>query len=86
MRITRKMLKDLPEWFGIPDATEAYITGSADKVYLAAYHQNEPCGMFAVQKHFPPCDRNSCPGHDEAASRQGIWQDAGGGGLRLVPV
>ena len=29
MRITREILEALPEWFGIPEAREAYIQDSA---------------------------------------------------------
>ena len=33
-RITRNILEELPEWFGIPEAREEYIRASAGKVFF----------------------------------------------------
>ncbi len=32
--ITRDILEALPDWFGIPEAREEYILGSAGKLFL----------------------------------------------------
>ena len=30
MAVVAEVLKDLPEWFGIPESTQAYIEGAKD--------------------------------------------------------
>ena len=30
MAVVAEILKDLPEWFGIPESTQAYIEGAKD--------------------------------------------------------
>ena len=36
MAVVAEVLKDLPEWFGIPESTQAYIEGAKDlKVWTA---------------------------------------------------
>ena len=30
MAVVAQVLKDLPEWFGIPESTQAYIEGAKD--------------------------------------------------------
>ena len=36
MAVVAEILKDLPEWFGIPESTQAYIEGAKDlKVWTA---------------------------------------------------
>lgn len=32
--ISREVLNDLPEWFGMPESTEEYIKDSQDKPFL----------------------------------------------------
>ena len=41
--VTRSILEALPEWFGIPEAREDYITESGDKqFFLSLIHISEP--------------------------------------------
>ena len=36
MLVVSEVLKDLPEWFGIPESTQAYIEGAKDlQVWVA---------------------------------------------------
>lgn len=36
MAVVAEVLRDLPEWFGIPESTQAYIEGAKDlKVWTA---------------------------------------------------
>ena len=35
--ISRDILNDLPEWFGMPESTEEYIKDSQDKPFLACF-------------------------------------------------
>ena len=39
--ISKEVLYDLPEWFGLPESTKEYIKDSQDKPFLACYADNE---------------------------------------------
>ena len=49
-RITRRILEALPDWFGIPEAREEYIAGSADKRYFAAFDGDRPLGFICLRE------------------------------------
>lgn len=36
-KVSKEVLYDLPEWFGLPESTENYIIDSQDKPLLACY-------------------------------------------------
>ena len=46
--VTRLILKALPEWFGIPEAREAYIRESAGRIFFCAYDRNRPVGFLTA--------------------------------------
>lgn len=46
--ISREVLNDLPEWFGMPESTEEYITDSHDKPLLASFHHDEVAGFLVL--------------------------------------
>lgn len=48
--IARRVLVDLPEWFGMPEYTNAYIDESADMPFWASFAQNEPMGFIALKE------------------------------------
>ena len=48
-RITRNILEELSEWFGIPEAREEYIRDSAGKVFFCAM-ENEKTWDFCISK------------------------------------
>lgn len=50
--IARKILADLPEWFGIPESTENYITEGRELPFLAC--KEEDYRGFAVLKETGP--------------------------------
>lgn len=55
-RVAREILYDLPEWFGMPESTESYITDSKEMPYLVAYIDGELAGFIvlnATSKHTP---------------------------------
>ena len=39
--ISRDILNDLPEWFGMPESTEEYIRDSKDKPFIACFLDND---------------------------------------------
>ncbi len=48
--VTRLILEALPDWFGIPEATEDYIAQSADKIFFCAYDQDRPIGFLYLKE------------------------------------
>ncbi len=48
--VTRLILEALPEWFGIPEAREGYITESADKLFFCAYNDDTPVGFLYLKE------------------------------------
>lgn len=49
-RICRVILEALPEWFGIPEAREEYISESADKLFFAAMDGENPVGFLCLKE------------------------------------
>ena len=48
-RITRQVLEALPEWFGIPEARENYISESRDQLFFCAYAAEKPAaGAYSI--------------------------------------
>lgn len=53
-RVASLILTGLPEWFGIPESTAAYIQGSRDMPFWAAMEGDQPVGFIAL-KETSPC-------------------------------
>ena len=52
-RIARDILTGLPEWFGIPESTEAYISESADQPFFAAMAEDGVIGFMTLKETSP---------------------------------
>ena len=50
LRIARLILEALPDWFGIPEAREAYIKESAEQFFAAAYEGECPIGFICLKE------------------------------------
>lgn len=48
--VTRCILEALPDWFGIPEAREAYITESINKIFFCAYVKDRPVGFLYMKE------------------------------------
>jgi GNAT superfamily N-acetyltransferase len=48
--VTRLILESLPEWFGIPEAREEYITESANKLFFCAHDKDSPIGFLYLKE------------------------------------
>lgn len=48
--VTRLILEALPEWFGIPEAREAYIRESAGRIFFCPYDRNRPVGFLYLKE------------------------------------
>lgn len=49
-RITRRILKALPDWFGVPESREAYIRDSAGKIFFCAFECGQPAGFLYLKE------------------------------------
>ena len=49
-RIVRSVLEALPDRFGIPEAREAYIRESGDRLLYAAYEEGRPVGFVCLKE------------------------------------
>lgn len=49
-RIARSILEALPDWFGIPEAREAYIRDSADQLMAASWDGDAPNGFLCLKQ------------------------------------
>ena len=49
-RICRVILEALPEWFGISEAREEYVSESADKLFFAAMDGENPVGFLCLKE------------------------------------
>ena len=48
MAVVDEVLKDLPEWFGIPESAQAYIEGAKDLRVWAAYQESDVVGFISL--------------------------------------
>ena len=48
--VVRQILEALPEWFGIPESTENYISQSAEQVMFASYDNEKPVGFICLKE------------------------------------
>lgn len=48
--IARRILEALPEWFGIKQAREAYISDSVDQLFFAAMENGTPVGFLCLKE------------------------------------
>ena len=57
-----EVLKDLPEWFGIPESTQAYIEGAKDLQVWAAYQESDLTGFVSLSYSSEECAEIDCLG------------------------
>ena len=48
-KVANKILRQLPEWFGIEESTNEYINTSRETEFLAAYDADELVGFISVK-------------------------------------
>ncbi|MBS4749997.1 GNAT family N-acetyltransferase [Granulicatella sp. zg-ZJ] len=70
-KISKEVLYDLPEWFGMPESTEEYITDSQDKPFLASFYQDEIVGFIVLNTTSPDCADIFVMGIKKKFHRQG---------------
>lgn len=48
--VARSILESLPDWFGIPEATEEYIADSKNRPFFCAYDGEKPIGFLYLKE------------------------------------
>lgn len=70
--VSRAVLYDLPEWFGLPESTENYIKDSQDKPFLACYVDEEVAGYIVLNATSKDCADIFVMGVKKKFHRKGI--------------
>lgn len=70
--IVADVLLDLPEWFGLPESTQAYIDQSKDLTLFAATRDNEIIGFITLKETSPETAEIHCMGIKKKYHRLGI--------------
>lgn len=71
-KIARTILADLPDWFGIPESTAAYVADCGKCTLLADFEQDEAVGFAALKPTSPQTAELYVMGVKKALHRQGI--------------
>ena len=66
MAVVTEILRDLPEWFGIPESTQAYIEGAKDLRVWAAYQESDVVGFIGLSYSSEDCAEIDCLGVKKA--------------------
>ena len=72
MAVVDEVLKDLPEWFGIPESTQAYIEGAKDLQVWAAFQESNLLGFVSLSYSSEECAEIDCLGVKKAHQGRGI--------------
>lgn len=72
MAVVAEILRDLPEWFGIPESTQAYIEGAKDLRVWAAYQESDVVGFISLSYSSEDCAEIDCLGVKKAHQGRGI--------------
>ena len=62
MAVVDEILRDLPEWFGIPESTQAYIEGAKDLQVWAAFQESNLLGFVSLSYSSEDCAEIDCLG------------------------
>ena len=72
MAVVAEVLNDLPEWFGIPESTQAYIEGAKDLQVWAAYQESDLLGFVSLSYSSEDCAEIDCLGVKKGHQGRGI--------------
>ena len=75
MAVVDEVLKDLPEWFGIPESTQAYIEGAKDLQVWAAFQDSNLLGFVSLSYSSEDCAEIDCLGVKKAHQGRGIGRE-----------
>ena len=74
MAVVAEVLKDLPEWFGIPESTQAYIEGAKDLQVWAAFQESNLLGFVSLSYSSEDCAEIDCLGVKKIIPRSRNWK------------
>jgi ribosomal protein S18 acetylase RimI-like enzyme len=83
-RVAEEILRALPEWFGLPAATDAYIRTTARLETLVAGSVAEPLGFLALEQHTPYASEIHVMGVRRDHHRRGIGRALVGAALDVL--
>ena len=72
MAVVAEVLKDLLEWFGIPESTQANIEGAKDLKVWAAFQESDLLGFVSLSYSSEDCAEIDCLGVKKAHQGRGI--------------
>ncbi|MDU7074520.1 MAG: GNAT family N-acetyltransferase [Streptococcus peroris] len=75
MAVVAEILRDLPEWFGIPESTQAYIEGAKDLQVWAAYQYGDLLGFISLSYSSEDCAEIDCLGVKKVHQGRGIGRE-----------
>ena len=75
MAVVAEILRDLPEWFGIPESTQAYIEGAKDLRVWSAYQESDVVGFISLSYSSEDCAEIDCLGVEKSFQGQGIGRE-----------
>ena len=75
MAVVAEILRDLPEWFGIPESTQAYIEGAKDLRVWATYQESDVVGFISLSYSSEDCAEIDCLGVKKSFQGQGIGRE-----------
>lgn len=73
--ICREILEALPEWFGIPEAREEYISDSEKQLFFAAVEEGRPVGFICLKETGKDTAELAVMGVRKEFHRQGIGRE-----------
>ena len=73
-KISREILADLPEWFGMPESTEEYIENSKSKPFFSCFLREDPVGFVVLNETSPDCAEIFVMGIKKKYHRQGLGE------------
>ena len=71
-RIAETILRDLPEWFGIPESTANYIEGSRGMPFWAAVEDGQAVGFIVLKETSPRAAEIFVMGVLKSRHRRGV--------------
>lgn len=67
-----RILRGLPEWFGIESSIVQYVEAAGRQPGLLAYTAGEPVGALVLERHFPTAAEIHLMAVERSRHRQGV--------------
>ena len=74
-QIVAEVLTDLPDWFGIEEATQAYIKQARSLQVWAAYSKEDLQGFISLSYSSPDCAEIACMGVKQTYHGKGVGRE-----------